>query len=465
MRAGLVPLACIAVLALAPAAQAAQRYAAPAGAGPEPCAQGAPCSLKDAITKAKANDEVIVTAGTYTPTSTLRTPEGVANLDIHGDLGGPMPTIVASTTYPDWALEFRGPGGRLSYLAVEETAPTFAQGVLCTSGGRVERVRISATGSPAIGLVQGEDCVLRDSLILAEGSNVQAILATGGSGDHSGIARNVTAVGTGSESTGITSSYSGGMVFGSYTLNARNVIASGGTSDLRTAGGAFGVGHFAISNSNFETTKFEPASTISGGANQTAAPLFVDAANGDYREAGGSPTIDAGANDQLGLLDLGGNPRTLGAAPDIGAYEFPSPSVLPLAAGEIQSLSLAPRKFRAAGAGEAIVSAKKKKKAPIGGTVIYSLSTAATVTFSVERRLPGRKVGKRCVKQTKANKAKKRCSRFKPVKGSFTHSGQAGQNSFRFSGRIGGKGLRPGSYRLVGKTGSVSKIAGFKLVK
>ena len=85
--------------------------------------------------------------------------------------------------------------------------------------------------------------------------------------------------------------------------------------------------------------------------------------------------------------------------------------------------------------------------------------------FTVERRLPGRKVGKRCVKQTKANRTKKKCSRFKPVKGSFTHSGQAGANSFKFSGRLNGKALKPGRYRLVGKTGSVSKAASFRIVK
>jgi hypothetical protein len=58
-----------------------------------------------------------------------------------------------------------------------------------------------------------------------------------------------------------------------------------------------------------------------------------------------------------------------------------------------------------------------------------------------------------------------RCSRFKPVKGSFTHSGQAGVSSFKFSARLNGKALKPGSYRLVGKTGSVSKTASFRIVR
>ena len=143
----------------------------------------------------------------------------------------------------------------------------------------------------------------------------------------------------------------------------------------------------------------------------------------------------------------------------------PGKVVVPPAPGAIQSLSLAPRGFRAVNAGEAIFSAKKKRKAPIGTTVTYSLSATATVTFSVERRLPGRKVGKRCVKQPRANKTKKKCPRFKLLKGGFPHSGQTGANSFKFSGRLNGKGLKPGRYRLVGKTGSVAKTASFRIVK
>src|SRR5262249_31357837 len=54
-------LAGAALLASAASAQAAQRYAAPAGTG-ETCSQQAPCSLVTAIGKASSNDEVIVTA-------------------------------------------------------------------------------------------------------------------------------------------------------------------------------------------------------------------------------------------------------------------------------------------------------------------------------------------------------------------------------------------------------------------
>jgi hypothetical protein len=204
------------------------------------------------------------------------------------------------------------------------------------------------------------------------------------------------------------------------------------------------------------------------GGNQTAAPLFVDAAHGDYREAPGSPTIDAGIADQLGPLDIAGNTRILGAAPDIGAYEFVPPPAVPrptsAAAGQLQSLSLAPSTFTPVNTGEAIFSATKKAKAPIGTTVTFSLSAAATTEFSVEHKTTGRRAGKKCVKRTRTNISHKKCAIVKPVSGSFTDSGATGLNRFKFSGRIGNRALAPGRYELVASAGGV-KRASFAIVK
>ena len=56
------------------------------------------------------------------------------------------------------------------------------------------------------------------------------------------------------------------------------------------------------------------------------------------------------------------------------------------------------------------------------------------------------------------------------MKGSFTVAGKAGKNTFKFRGRLGGKKLTPGSYRLTGtatdpsKNASVPKHKGFKIV-
>src|SRR5262249_10068475 len=67
-------------------------------------------------------------------------------------------------------------------------------------------------------------------------------------------------------------------------------------------------------------------------------PGFVNATAGDFHEALGSPTVDAGTQDSdLGPNDLDGNPRTLdgkhtcrsAATPDIGAYELVNPNPTP----------------------------------------------------------------------------------------------------------------------------------------
>ena len=59
-----------------------------------------------------------------------------------------------------------------------------------------------------------------------------------------------------------------------------------------------------------------------GSGNIAKDPLFVDAANGDFRLQWASPAKDkASAKLAAGGLDLGGIPRTVGAAPDMGAHE------------------------------------------------------------------------------------------------------------------------------------------------
>jgi hypothetical protein len=449
----------LAALALAPAAQAAQRYAAPEAAGPEPCAQPAPCSLKQAITKAKTGDEVIVGTGTYAVKEPLSPEAGATNVYIHGDFNAPMPQIVGSST--PYTVVATTLDNRLAYLDLSNKG-TGAYGVLCATGGSLARIRATAIGDFATGILAAGNCAVRDSVAVASGMNATALFASGSiTTTSTATARNVTALAAG---TGSKAAFAACFAcFGASTkLDLKNAIANGVGADLETASS----GAIVVSNSNFDKTVPNPPGSITdAGGNQAVSPQFIDAANGDYREGAESPTIDAGAVDQLGALDLGGNPRIVGAAPDIGAYEFVPPAPPPPPVGEIQSLAIAPKAFRPVNAGGAVLSARKKTKAPIGTKVTYTLSAAGSVKFAVERRLPGRKVGKRCVKQTRANRTKKKCSRFKRVKGGFTHSGQAGQNRFKFSGRIAGRGLKPGRYRLVGKTGSVSKRASFKIVK
>src|SRR5262249_17252355 len=154
---------------------------------------------------------------------------------------------------------------------------------------------------------------------------------------------NLTAIATGPGSIGVEAFDSNFEEPGSYLLDMRNSIVSGGSVDILAAKGAGGPGNIVVANSNFDTSAAKPPATLTGVADQHAPPLSVEAAAGAYREAPGSPTIDAGSSEGVGALDLAGNPRLLGSAPDIGAYEFvPAPP----AAAALTALSVTPRSFR-----------------------------------------------------------------------------------------------------------------------
>ena len=87
-------------------------------------------------------------------------------------------------------------------------------------------------------------------------------------------------------------------------------------------------------------------------------------------------------------------------------------------------------------------------RVPQGHAVRYTLSEAARTTFTVQVKKSGRKLGRRCVAPKRSNLRKKRCHRFVKV-GGFAHSGKAGTNRLRFSGRVKRRALTRGRYRLL----------------
>jgi hypothetical protein len=105
--------------------------------------------------------------------------------------------------------------------------------------------------------------------------------------------------------------------------------------------------------------------------------------------------------------------------------------------------------FTAATSGSS-VSANTKATPKTGTKISFSLSESSSVRFTVERKARGRKLRGRCVKPGQSTGGK-RCTRWEGVKGSFSFAGTAGRNSFIFRGRIGGKSVKPGDYRLNSK--------------
>ena len=107
----------------------------------------------------------------------------------------------------------------------------------------------------------------------------------------------------------------------------------------------------------------------------------------------------------------------------------------------LTALALSPTRFRAARRGPSIA-------AKTGSRISYKLSEAATLTFRVERAAAGRRAHGRCVKPKRANRTLKRCTRYTALRGVLTREGAAGTNSFTFTGRLRGRKLRAGRYRL-----------------
>jgi hypothetical protein len=70
------------------------------------------------------------------------------------------------------------------------------------------------------------------------------------------------------------------------------------------------------------------------------------------------------------------------------------------------------------------------------------------VKFEVLVRTRGRRVGRRCVKPTRRNRNRRRCTRLVVKKPVFTRSAPVGQSRVSWSGRLGRKALKPGAYVL-----------------
>jgi secreted trypsin-like serine protease len=120
----------------------------------------------------------------------------------------------------------------------------------------------------------------------------------------------------------------------------------------------------------------------------------------------------------------------------------PPPPAGDVTAPVISSASLSSGAFavnRRGASERPVVSAKA------GTTFRYSLSEAARVVFTIEQALPGRRSGRSCVKPTRKNRSKRRCTRVQ-LFGRFAVASKAQSNSKSYSGRIGRKAMKPGSY-------------------
>ncbi|EHN09380.1 hydrolase [Patulibacter medicamentivorans] len=126
-------------------------------------------------------------------------------------------------------------------------------------------------------------------------------------------------------------------------------------------------------------------------------------------------------------------------------------------APRISNLSLVRRSFRA---GRAVTPEGVRARGGAIGTIVrLRLSEPAAITVAVERPRDGRRSGGRCVAPSRRLRKAKRCTRIQQV-GVLRATGREGRNEVAFSGRIKGRSLAPGSYRLrVGARDAAGNVA------
>ena len=135
-------------------------------------------------------------------------------------------------------------------------------------------------------------------------------------------------------------------------------------------------------------------------------------------------------------------------------------STNPAGPPRISGLRVSPFAFVAADSGPSATAARTRA----GTTVSFTLNRAGRVRFTVEKRAAGRRVRGRCVAPSRGKRHNQRCTRYARVRGSFGRTGAAGANRFHFTGRMGGRKLSPGGYRLVAVPASgQAKRTGFRI--
>jgi len=217
------------------------------------------------------------------------------------------------------------------------------------------------------------------------------------------------------------------------------------------------------------------APVVASGGRAVAVWQVTDASPNDFETLTVSVTAASGAG--AGTVTVTGGYAPSGSSSSIPRFADPAGSTdlakiaaCPGGGGAgaggvaVWRLSLSPKSFRAASSG-ASVSVVRRRRPPIGTKVTLLLTGRAAAKLTVERRAAGRRSGRRCVKPTRRNRNARKCTRYVKLRGSITR--RAGAKSiFKFRGRIGGRKLATGHYRLVAVVGKTApRRASFTIVR
>jgi hypothetical protein len=231
--------------------------------------------------------------------------------------------------------------------------------------------------------------------------------------------------------------------------NGDCVVFSSGSSNLVSGFGSFDFEQIAMRVLRNECPVDIPDTSITSGP---AGPTTVTTPSFGFASDDATATFEC----RIDGADFAGCTSPLTTAPlALGAHTFSVRATDPYGhtdaspatraftvdkakppAPRLTKLSVKPKRFRTTG------------RKP-GTTIRFTLSRAAMVTLRFDRVLPGHRKAKRCVKG-KPRRGQRKCTRF-VRRGSLAVKGKKGANAKRFLGRLKGKRLAPGAYRLTAK--------------
>jgi hypothetical protein len=340
-------------------------------------------------------------------------------------------------------------------------------GIASAHGATVEGSLIVSLGG-ALGAGGGLTTVKNSVIRL--GQAAYGLVASAQPGSSATItADGLTIVGPGHLSSRAVAATTMGSPADNAYVNVTNSIIRGGTL---AANGA-GTGHATITVSYSDLAPLDDelyganANISRANVTNVGDARFADPLLGDYHLLSNSPLIDAGDPAAGAGTDMDGKPRLVDgnadgtARRDMGAFEYqtglPDPGAPPPpppagdaggATPPVDTQAPLIGGFRATPSLFSLARASTPVAARVahGTRFRYTLSEPAQVKLTLQRALPGRRSGGRCVAPSPRLREAKRCTRYATV-GALRRSGAKGTNAVRFSGRIGKRALRPGRYR------------------
>jgi Immunoglobulin domain len=279
-------------------------------------------NIQDAINAAANGDVVLVTNGIYATGAASNSRVAIDRAVTVQSVNGPQMTVIDG-------------GGAVRCVSI--TAGASLIGFTLTNGFAYAGGGVSGSIFYTSGVVQ--NCIIMGNTASSAGV---------GGGASGCTLNNCLIAGN--------SAYQGG---GTYFCSMNNCTVVSNTAGYSGAGGGFYSTNGTVNNTilyynvpdNFAGIGPRAGHTDqsycctmpdpeAGPGNITNAPLFIDPTAGNFHLQSNSPCIDAGTNAYaLGATDLDGNPRIVGVAVDIGAYEF-QPSAAPFLSASLLGQNL-----------------------------------------------------------------------------------------------------------------------------